>query len=136
MNTEKLAEIYVKKIRKVCAECEIEEAEASRNKLDMDKAYQKSQIRIERTLNNYFFKRRKILNNRKKKTDTEILETHNYQELHERWNSILRMRSREYEHTARENGKVVSEPSIDDICNEMDAFFTALEIFFVSSNLK
>ena len=59
-----------------------------------------------------------------------------YQELHERWNSILRMRASEYEHTARENGKVVSEPSIDDICNEMDAFFTALEIFFVSSNLK
>ena len=77
MNTEKLAEIYVKKIRKVCAECEIEEKEAYKNKLDMDKAYQKNQIRIERVLLNYFFKRQTILNNRKKKTDTEILETHN-----------------------------------------------------------
>ena len=77
MNTEKLAEIYVKKIRKVCAECEIEEAEASRNKLDMDKAYQKSQIRIERTLNNYFFKRRNILESYKKTPDEDLLETHN-----------------------------------------------------------
>ena len=77
MNTEKLAEIYVKKIRNVCSECAEEEKEAYKNKLDMDKVYQKNQIRIERVLLNYFFKRQTILNNRKKKTDTEILETHN-----------------------------------------------------------
>ena len=77
MNTEKLAEIYVKKIRNVCSECAKEEKEAYKNKLDMDRAYQKSQIRIERTLNNYFFKRRNILESYKKTPDEELLETHN-----------------------------------------------------------
>lgn len=47
-------------------------------------------------------------------------------ELQERWNRILRMKASEYEHKARKNGEVVSSPSIDDICNEINAFFTGL----------
>jgi hypothetical protein len=45
--------------------------------------------------------------------------------LADRWISILRMKA-EYEHNDRKNGKVVCEPSIDDICNEMGAFFTGV----------
>lgn len=48
-------------------------------------------------------------------------------ELHERWNRLLRMKASEYEHSARKNREVVASPSIDDICNEMDAFFIGLE---------
>lgn len=47
------------------------------------------------------------------------------EELKERWVSLLRMKA-EYEHQARKNGEVVSSPSIDDICNEIEAFFTGL----------
>jgi len=46
--------------------------------------------------------------------------------LKDRWVSILRMKASEYEHTARKDGKIVCEPSIDDICNEIEAFFTGL----------
>ena len=48
------------------------------------------------------------------------------QELKNRWVSLLRMKAHEYEHSARERGEVVSSPSIDAICNEMEAFFTGL----------
>lgn len=51
----------------------------------------------------------------------------NLQELKERWISLLRMKASEYEHQVRKNGETVCEPSIDDICNEMEAFFTGLE---------
>ena len=47
-------------------------------------------------------------------------------ELKERWESLLRMKASQYEHTARKNGEVVASPSIDNICNEMKAFFTGL----------
>lgn len=47
-------------------------------------------------------------------------------ELKERWIKILRQKA-EYEHEARKNGEVVPSPSIDDICNEMEAFFTGLD---------
>lgn len=46
-------------------------------------------------------------------------------ELKNRWIGILRMKAK-YEHNARKNGEIVSEPSIDDICNEMEAFFVGL----------
>lgn len=46
-------------------------------------------------------------------------------ELKNRWVQILRMKAH-YEHTARKNNEVVASPSIDDICNEMEAFFTGL----------
>lgn len=49
------------------------------------------------------------------------------QELKNRWVNILRQKASQYEHSARKNGEVVCEPSIDDICNEMEAFFTGLE---------
>jgi len=75
--TQQLANTYIKRIRRVCEECSIAELHASDNKLDMDRAYQKSQIRIERTLNNYFFKRRNILESYKKTPDEDLLETHN-----------------------------------------------------------
>lgn len=47
-------------------------------------------------------------------------------ELKKRWQSILRLKAQEYEHTARKRGEVVSEPSLDVICNEMEAFFIGL----------
>jgi hypothetical protein len=52
-------------------------------------------------------------------------EKYTTEELADRWISILRMKA-EYEHNDRKNGKVVPEPSIDDICNEMGAFFTGM----------
>ena len=39
-----------------------------------------------------------------------------------RWVSLLRNKAETYEHKARKSGEVVYEPSIDDICNEMEAF--------------
>lgn len=47
------------------------------------------------------------------------------EELKKRWISILRQKAT-YEHNDRKNGRVVPSPSIDDICNEMEAFFTGL----------
>jgi len=47
-------------------------------------------------------------------------------ELKERWISLLRMKASEYEHTARKNGETVTSPSIDVVCNEIEAFFTGL----------
>jgi hypothetical protein len=49
------------------------------------------------------------------------------EELKKRWNYLLRDKASQYEHKARKNGEVVTSPSIDDICNEMEAFFTGLE---------
>jgi hypothetical protein len=49
------------------------------------------------------------------------------QELKDRWIKILRMKA-EYEHSERLEGKIVSSPSIDDICNEIEAFFTGLTL--------
>ncbi len=49
-------------------------------------------------------------------------------ELKNRWDSLLRRKASEYEHQARKEGEVVTSPSIDDICNEMEAFFTGLTI--------
>jgi hypothetical protein len=48
-------------------------------------------------------------------------------DLKNRWISILRNKASEYEHEARKNGKTVVEPSLDDICNEMEAFFVGLD---------
>lgn len=49
------------------------------------------------------------------------------EKLHVRWNDLLRMKAAEYEHPARKAGVVVSSPSIDDICNELNAFFIGLD---------
>ena len=51
----------------------------------------------------------------------------NLEELKNRWIGLLRSKASEYEHEARKNGEVVTEPSIDGICNEMEAFFTGLQ---------
>lgn len=48
-----------------------------------------------------------------------------YKELKARWISILRHKAK-YEHADRAEGKTVVEPSIDDICNEIEAFFIGL----------
>jgi hypothetical protein len=48
------------------------------------------------------------------------------EELKNRWISILRQKASDYEHPARNKGEVVYEPSIDVICNEIEAFFTGL----------
>lgn len=50
------------------------------------------------------------------------------EEIFKRWNSLLRNKANEYEHAARKRGEVVVSPSIDDICNEMDAFIAGLLI--------
>lgn len=50
------------------------------------------------------------------------------EELEKRWIALLRMKATEYEHTARKNGKIVCSPSLDDICNEIEAFFTGLSV--------
>lgn len=47
-------------------------------------------------------------------------------ELQKRWIGMLRMKARDYEHSARRKGEVVVGPSLDEICNEIDAFFTGL----------
>ena len=46
-------------------------------------------------------------------------------ELKDRWISLLRTKA-ELEHDIRKSGGVVPSPDIDDICNEMEAFFTGL----------
>jgi hypothetical protein len=48
-------------------------------------------------------------------------------QLKTRWVQLLRQKA-EYEHYARQKGEVVCSPSIDDICNEIEAFFTALNL--------
>lgn len=48
------------------------------------------------------------------------------EELKNRWISILRHKASVYEHEARKRGEIVTEPSLDSICNEMEAFFTGL----------
>ena len=48
------------------------------------------------------------------------------QELKERWVQLLRQKA-SYEHNMRERGEMVCSPSIDDICNEIEAFFTGLK---------
>lgn len=47
------------------------------------------------------------------------------EELANRWIGILRGKA-EYEHSARANGSTVCRPDIDDICNEMTAYFTGI----------
>jgi len=39
-----------------------------------------------------------------------------------RWMKLLRFKASDYEHLAREKGETVTEPDIDSICNEMEAF--------------
>ena len=46
-------------------------------------------------------------------------------ELKDRWIKLLRQKAK-YDHNARGRGEVVTSPDIDDICNEMEAFFTGL----------
>lgn len=48
------------------------------------------------------------------------------EQLKARWESILRSKASQYEHQARKDGKIVTGPSLDDIANEMEAFFTGL----------
>ena len=46
----------------------------------------------------------------------------------DRWINLLRLKAGEYEHIARLEGKNVTGPSIDAICNEMECFKDALTI--------
>lgn len=46
-------------------------------------------------------------------------------DLAHRWVSILREKAT-YEHIERKAGRPVSSPDLDDICNEINAFFTGL----------
>ena len=47
-------------------------------------------------------------------------------ELKQRWISILRQKASVYEHEARKRGETITEPDLDSICNEIEAFFTGL----------
>jgi hypothetical protein len=49
------------------------------------------------------------------------------EELKNRWVKLLRQKAVDYEHKARKNGEIICEPSLDDICNEMEAFFVGLQ---------
>jgi len=49
------------------------------------------------------------------------------QELKERWTKTLRQKVT-YKHDERKNGITVFYPDIDDICDEMEASFTGLDI--------
>ena len=51
----------------------------------------------------------------------------NKKELKDRWIVLLRQKASFFEHEARKRGETVAEPSLDDICNEIEAFFTGLE---------
>ena len=48
------------------------------------------------------------------------------EQLKDRWVKLLRMKAT-YEHDMRKRGELVCSPSIDDICNEIEAFFTGLK---------
>lgn len=50
-------------------------------------------------------------------------EEYKTKDLADRWISLLRQKAT-YEHNMRKNGETVCSPSIDDICNEMIAYFT------------
>jgi hypothetical protein len=52
-------------------------------------------------------------------------EEYKTKELANRWIELLRSKAG-YEHEERKKGKVVASPSIDDICNEMIAYFTGI----------
>jgi hypothetical protein len=54
------------------------------------------------------------------------MEKDNLLSLRDRWDRILRGKASDYEHKARKNGEVVCGPSLDDLANEIDAFFTGL----------
>jgi hypothetical protein len=56
--------------------------------------------------------------------DNKVLKMND--ELFQRWNTILRCKAEEYEHTARRNGEVVTGPDLDDLANEMHTFFIGL----------
>ena len=43
-----------------------------------------------------------------------------------RWIGTLRYKASVYEHVARKKGEEVTSPSLDDICNEMEAFLEGL----------
>lgn len=53
------------------------------------------------------------------------MEEYKTKELANRWIGILREKAT-YEHNARKTREVVSSPSIDDICNEMIAYFIGI----------
>lgn len=60
----------------------------------------------------------------------------NMSEIFERWDCILRGKASKYEHKARKNGEEVSSPDLDDVCNEMRAFFEGLGIRKGSKDAK
>lgn len=48
------------------------------------------------------------------------------EELKRRWITILRGKASIYEHPARKNGETIVAPDLDDLANEVEAFFTGL----------
>jgi len=44
-----------------------------------------------------------------------------------RWIGILRHKASVYEHEARKRREPVTQPSLDDVCNEMNAYVEGFE---------
>ena len=51
----------------------------------------------------------------------------NLEQQFDRWIHVLRGKASEYEHTARGEGKKISQPDLDSICNELQAFLSGLQ---------
>lgn len=56
------------------------------------------------------------------------MESNDLEELRHRWEGMLRSKASEYEHKARMNGETVCNPSLDDLANEINAFFVGLRV--------
>lgn len=52
----------------------------------------------------------------------------NLEELRIRWEQALRFKAQQYEHPARKSGEVVTSLDLDTLANEINAFFTALQL--------
>lgn len=50
------------------------------------------------------------------------------EQLKNRWVKALRQKASQYEHSARKKGETVTALDLDSLANEIEAFFTALEI--------
>ena len=69
----------------------------------------------------------KINNSQKKIKITGPIYNNSTVNIFHRWQSTLRNKASQYEHEDRKNGKDVVYPSLDDICNEMNAFLAGID---------
>ena len=67
----------------------------------------------------------KALNKQVKKDN--MIKNKSTENIKNRWISILREKAK-YEHNDRIKGKIVTSPNINDVCNEIEAFFEGLSL--------